>query len=54
MVHSDEFKCGVRLHAGELLVMNNWRTMHGRAGRLSTAEACVRAVVLNLRCIATI
>lgn len=32
MVHSPEFQTYLTLREGELLVMNNWRTMHGRAG----------------------
>lgn len=32
MVHSDEFQTHVTLHEGECIFMNNWRTMHGRAG----------------------
>merc|ERR1719231_110839 len=32
MVHSPEFQTHITMTAGELLIMNNWRTMHGRAG----------------------
>ena len=32
MVHSPEFQTHIKMQQGELLIMNNWRTMHGRAG----------------------
>ena len=32
LVHSPEFQTHLTLRQGELLIMNNWRTMHGRAG----------------------
>merc|ERR1711998_329114 len=32
LVHSPEFQVGIKLQAGQCLMMNNWRTMHGRAG----------------------
>ena len=32
IVHSPEFQVGIKLQAGQCLMMNNWRTMHGRAG----------------------
>lgn len=32
LVHSEEFQAHLTLRQGELLLMNNWRTMQGRAG----------------------
>merc|ERR1712061_934425 len=32
MVHSSEFEMRTPIEKGELIVMNNWRIMHGRAG----------------------
>ena len=32
MVHSPEFQTHIKMQQGELLIMNNWRIMHGRAG----------------------
>lgn len=40
MAHSEEFVKNVRLRKGEMLIMNNWRTMHGRAG-LAGKERCI-------------
>jgi hypothetical protein len=31
-VHSPEFQMHITLYEGELIIMNNWRVMHGRAG----------------------
>ena len=32
MLHSDEYQRTVEMEAGNILLMNNWRTLHGRAG----------------------
>ena len=32
MTHSDEFQLHFKLQKGQMIIMNNWRMMHGRAG----------------------
>lgn len=32
MTHSDEFQMHFKLQKGQMIIMNNWRMMHGRAG----------------------
>ena len=38
LVHSPEFERSVPMQQGNLLVMNNWRTLHGRAGGQASAN----------------
>merc|ERR1719473_2566727 len=45
MVHSPEFQIHLALHEGELLMMNNWRTMHGRAGLKGKARTIIGGTV---------
>ena len=32
MTHSEEFQMHFKLRKGQMIVMNNWRMLHGRAG----------------------
>ena len=32
MLHSEEYEVPVEMKEGTLLLMHNWRTLHGRAG----------------------
>ena len=32
MTHSEEFQMHFKLQKGQMIIMNNWRMMHGRAG----------------------
>lgn len=45
MVHSPEFQIHLTLHSGQLLMMNNWRTMHGRAGLKGKARTILGGTV---------
>ena len=45
MAHAPEFSRCVTLRAGELLVLNNWRTLHGRAGLRGRARVLVGGTV---------
>jgi hypothetical protein len=45
MVHSPEFQIHLTLKEGELLMMNNWRTMHGRAGLKGKARTILGGTV---------
>ena len=44
-VHSPEFQIHLTLREGELLMMNNWRTMHGRAGLKGKARTILGGTV---------
>lgn len=39
LIHSDEFERAVPMAEGDLLVMNNWRLLHGRDGSRDGAES---------------
>jgi len=45
MVHSPEFQTHLTLQSGQLLLMNNWRTMHGRAGLKGKARTILGGTV---------
>lgn len=45
LVHSPEFQTHLTLQAGQLLLMNNWRTMHGRAGLKGKARTILGGTV---------
>eukprot|EP00965_Chrysotila_dentata_P025553 849765-Pleurochrysis_carterae.AAC.1 len=45
MVHSPEFQTHLSVSAGQLLIMNNWRTMHGRAGLKGKARTILGGTV---------
>ena len=45
MVHSPEFQTHLTLKQGECLIMNNWRTMHGRAGLKGKARTILGGTV---------
>lgn len=38
LIHSEEFEITVPMQAGTLLLMNNWRVLHGRAGGMATYD----------------
>ncbi|KAJ1444484.1 hypothetical protein M885DRAFT_552825 [Pelagophyceae sp. CCMP2097] len=38
LLHSPDFERTIPMEAGNLLVMNNWRTLHGRAGGRATSN----------------
>jgi len=41
MLHGEEFEVTYPLQEGQILVLNNWRVLHGRAGRVSSADRCI-------------
>jgi len=45
MVHSPEFQAHITLREGQCLIMNNWRTMHGRAGLKGKARTILGGTV---------
>jgi hypothetical protein len=45
LVHNQEFKRTIKLKAGQLLIMNNWRVMHGRAGLKGKARTILGGTV---------
>ena len=48
LVHSPEYERSVPMEKGHLLVMNNWRTLHGRAGgQASTDRHVVGGTILR-------
>jgi len=38
MIHDPKYSRSVELKAGQILVMNNWRVLHGRAGGKASAD----------------
>ena len=45
LVHSGEFQTHLTLKKGECLVMNNWRTMHGRAGLAGKSRTIIGGTI---------
>jgi len=45
MLHSPEFERVVEMREGQLLIMQNWRVLHGRAGRQSPARTLVGGTI---------
>jgi hypothetical protein len=45
LVHSDEFKRHAKVAKGQLLICNNWRAMHGRAGLKGKARIILGGTV---------
>ena len=45
LVHGEEFKRHARVSKGQLLICNNWRTMHGRAGLKGKARTILGGTV---------
>jgi len=45
LAHHEEFKRTIDLKAGQLLIMNNWRVMQGRAGLKGTSQTIIGATV---------
>merc|ERR1719198_1001534 len=45
LVHSEEFKRHAKVQKGQLLICNNWRTMHGRAGLKGKARIILGGTV---------
>merc|ERR1719453_1297609 len=45
LVHSEEFKRHAKVAKGQLLICNNWRTMHGRAGLKGKARIILGGTV---------
>jgi alpha-ketoglutarate-dependent taurine dioxygenase len=41
MIHDPEFEVEVPLGAGQILVIDNWRVLHGRAGKVSSTDRCI-------------
>jgi trimethyllysine dioxygenase len=41
MLHGEEFEVNVAINQGQMLVLNNWRVLHGRAGAASSADRCI-------------
>jgi len=45
MVHSPEFQVHLTVKTRQFLIMNNWRTMHGRAGLKGKARTILGGTV---------
>jgi hypothetical protein len=45
LVHSEEFKRHAKVAKGQLLICNNWRAMHGRAGLKGKARIILGGTV---------
>ena len=45
LVHSPEFKINITLKEGQMIMFNNWRTMHGRAGLKGKARTIIGGTV---------
>ena len=41
MIHGPEFEVEVAINQGQMLVLNNWRVLHGRAGGRSSPDRCI-------------
>eukprot|EP00971_Amphidinium_carterae_P112029 2219016-Amphidinium_carterae.1 len=45
MLHSPEFERRIQMRAGELLLLQNWRILHGRAGYQSPNRTLVGGTI---------
>jgi hypothetical protein len=45
LAHHEEFKRTIDLKAGQLLIMNNWRVMQGRAGLKGKSQTIIGGTV---------
>merc|ERR1711907_93530 len=45
LVHSEEFKRHAKVEKGQLLICNNWRSLHGRAGLKGKARIILGGTV---------
>lgn len=41
MIHGPEFEVNVRIEEGQILVLNNWRVLHGRAAGKSSSNRVI-------------
>lgn len=41
LFHDEEFEITVPINEGQILLLQNWRVLHGRAGRQSSPDRCI-------------